>query len=840
METKRKDLGYLGIEFQYRLAHHFMSDKKFFRDLYEIIDNNMFTDPNLKRFIGALMEYYDKFDFVPSFDELRISMRGKSKGDQELEFIDATIDKIEHTSCEGSDNIKQLAQRFFKQQNYVRINNKITELLKVGDIERLDELEDLWQKALGAGSREEIGINLRDNLGEVLSEDYRKVIPTGIDGIDESLEGGLGKGELGVIIGPSSFGKALDINELVCTSIGFKRMGDLTITDKVIGRDGKEHNILGIYPQGERDIYTVKFSDNVEVDCDMEHLWNVNSHYQRSGKKYVKGQSTSRDDKYYTPDHTYKTLSLREIMDKGLFKDWGGKRIHNFKIPMANPVHFNNRLLPHLLSPYVVGAFIGDGCFSKNTITTTDEDIINEIKKLTKVVSVRKEKRNNKINTIQLSHEVRNEFKKYFSLNEKSGDKFIPNDYLYNSLENRIELLNGLMDTDGTCQKNGCSCYNTKSPQLAKDIRTLVLSLGGFAKIREKKVSYYNKKYGERRDCGTHYEVTITLCDPTIPIFKLKSKQDRVVYRDKKKNERFIESIEFKGKSQAICIKVDSEDELFLTRDFVVTHNTSLTTAMANHAARTGFNVVQIVFEDKEKQIQRKHIGKITNVEARDLSKPENIEFVKSTMAACDVFDHTLKIKKFNTGEISPVQIRAYIKRLINTGFRPDLVIIDYFECLIPSKSFKDQWTAEGHIMRALESIASDLDVAMWVPTQGTKDSLNAELVTMDKAGGSFKKIQIAHVVISISRSIEDIDQNLATIALLKNRSGKSGRVMEGIHFNNGTCKIETKGAITREDMSEYNDAEESKKRDLQSQLLSRKKQNDMNSHLKQKVDEDF
>lgn len=474
METKRKDLGYLGIEFQYRLAHHFMSDKKFFRDLYEIIDNNMFTDPNLKRFIGALMEYYDKFDFVPSFDELRISMRGKSKGDQELEFIDATIDKIEHTSCEGSDNIKQLAQRFFKQQNYVRINNKITELLKVGDIERLDELEDLWQKALGAGSREEIGINLRDNLGEVLSEDYRKVIPTGIDGIDESLEGGLGKGELGVIIGPSSFGK------------------------------------------------------------------------------------------------------------------------------------------------------------------------------------------------------------------------------------------------------------------------------------------------------------------------------------------------------------------------------TSLTTAMANHAARTGFNVVQIVFEDKEKQIQRKHIGKITNVEARDLSKPENIEFVKSTMAACDVFDHTLKIKKFNTGEISPVQIRAYIKRLINTGFRPDLVIIDYFECLIPSKSFKDQWTAEGHIMRALESIASDLDVAMWVPTQGTKDSLNAELVTMDKAGGSFKKIQIAHVVISISRSIEDIDQNLATIALLKNRSGKSGRVMEGIHFNNGTCKIETKGAITREDMSEYNDAEESKKRDLQSQLLSRKKQNDMNSHLKQKVDEDF
>ena len=170
MDNKRSDLGYLGIDFQYRLAHHFMDDKKFFRDVYDIIDNNMFTDPNLKRFVGSLMEYYSEFDFVPSFDLLNAVMRGKAKQEQDLEFIDATIDKIKNTSSEGSDKIKQLAQKFFRQQNFVRFNNKITELLKAGDIDRLDELEDLWQKALGAGNREEIGINLRDNLGEVLSE----------------------------------------------------------------------------------------------------------------------------------------------------------------------------------------------------------------------------------------------------------------------------------------------------------------------------------------------------------------------------------------------------------------------------------------------------------------------------------------------------------------------------------------------------------------------------------------------------------------------------------------------------------------------------------------------
>jgi hypothetical protein len=101
--------------------------------------------------------------------------------------------------------------------------------------------------------------------------------------------------------------------------------------------------------------------------------------------------------------------------------------------------------------------------------------------------------------------------------------------------------------------------------------------------------------------------------------------------------------------------------------------------------------------------------------------------------------------------------------------------------------------------------MAGQLDMAIWCPTQGTKDSVNLELVTMDKAGGSCKKIQIAHIVMSIARTMEDIDNNKAAIALLKNRAGKSGKVFNNVDFNNGTCRISTDNVDEFESMTEYN-----------------------------------
>ena len=104
--------------------------------------------------------------------------------------------------------------------------------------------------------------------------------------------------------------------------------------------------------------------------------------------------------------------------------------------------------------------------------------------------------------------------------------------------------------------------------------------------------------------------------------------------------------------------------------------------------------------------------------------------------------------------------------------------------------------------MRKFENMAKDLNCAIWIATQGNKDSINSpEVVRMDQAGGSIMKVQVAQFILSIARALDDIDKNKAVISILKNRSGKSGKIFNNVIFNNGTC------TISCEEIEEYDDS---------------------------------
>jgi len=187
----------------------------------------------------------------------------------------------------------------------------------------------------------------------------------------------------------------------------------------------------------------------------------------------------------------------------------------------------------------------------------------------------------------------------------------------------------------------------------------------------------------------------------------------------------------------------------------------------------------------------------LTNIEAKDLSKEENIDYVRETIKKFQddgTLGNNLRIVKFPSGEKTARDIKRFIIKLTNSGFKPDLVIVDYFECLAheSDKNITNEFEKEGKTMRLFEAMVGELNIAMWIPSQGTKDSINLELVTMDKIGGSVKKAQIAHIILSIARTVEDIANNKATVAILKNRAGKSGKVFNNVGFNNGTCRITT------------------------------------------------
>lgn len=802
MAKDNKNLGYLGEDFQYKLVHTFMEDKEFFKELSPIVDQNMFTNPNLKVIVGEMKDYYEKREAFPSYSTMGICLNERAYQEHERDIFQAELNKIQNLKTEDSAYIKDLALKFFKQQNIIKTANEILRIAGDGNTSKYEQCVELLNQALTKGTHTEFGSNVFENYNETLSDDYRITIPTGIKKLDVCLEGGLGKGELGVIIGSSSFGKAQPLDSRILTPNGFKLMGEMKVGDYVIGRDGNPHMVSGVFPQGVRPIYKVILSNGTSCECDIEHLWNVNSRFQRRGLKYIKGLSKNKNDKFRLKDDSFKTLSLREIMSKTIKYKNGG---YNFKLPMPQPVSFEERKIK--FDPYFVGYLIGDGNLSRCGISVGNSDKVIIEKILSPILGedlhvFYREKRN--IWDFMIVGETKQLIKENFEY-KTSESKEIPEEYIFNSIENRIALLQGLMDSDGCANKNGSCEFSSKSEKLALQVQFLVRSLGGFASIDVDSSSYYSKKYGREIDCGKRYRVTISMCHDYIPLFRMERKQERVRYRTKHADELYIANIEYVGEKEAQCIMVDSDEHLYLTEDFIVTHNTSMTTSMAAHAATykcdnnnySGYKVLQIVFEDRIKQIQRKHIGKITGFEAKDLSKPDIVEQVKKKLDEYEdkeILKENLRIIRFQSGEYTASDIERFIKKLINNGFKPDLTIIDYFECLnhISDGKSSNEWEKEGKTMRKLESMANEMDMALWIPTQGTRDSVGMELVTMDKAGGSFKKIQIAHIVVSIARTLEDIENNKATIALLKNRAGQSGKVFNNVYFNNGTCIIDT------------------------------------------------
>lgn len=231
---------------------------------------------------------------------------------------------------------------------------------------------------------------------------------------------------------------------------------------------------------------------------------------------------------------------------------------------------------------------------------------------------------------------------------------------------------------------------------------------------------------------------------------------------------------------------------------------TTMMTAFGYHAAVHGKKVLQIIFEDDVIDIRRKYMSRLTGVEAfkikamagrGGLTDEERDEWKKkvSESEENELIKKNVRIKRFLPGSgVTMSDIVAYIKRLINKGFYPDLVTIDYFEAVDHERGSGNlsEWSQEGVSMRILEGAAKALNVAIWIPSQGGKDSFTAQIVNMSMGSGSVKKQQIAQVVMSISRTLEDIENNTATITILKNRAGRSGASYEGIYFDNGTCTI--------------------------------------------------
>lgn len=356
-----------------------------------------------------------------------------------------------------------------------------------------------------------IAINAKDLLDE-----EKHVIPLS-PALNLGLHGGIPEGSWVTCSGHPKSGKEQPVSALIYTPNGPKSIGDVMIGEYVCTPDGNSAKVLAIYPQGIKDVYRITFSDGTFAECGLDHLWAIKT----------------KDRKDYT------VKQLKDFIGKIKYPS---SRDIKYSIPITNPVSFNETSKE--ISPYIMGILLGCGNFKKKIYAKIEKDF-NFYDEFSEEDLIHL-KWDEKEKTISASNSF--PFAKLGLFNILNSQKFIPSKYLYDGVYNRVKLINGILKVAGSINKDKSLVITVSSKQFASDIVTLIQSLGGIG------------SYSAHKNQGsTRYVCTLKL---------------NILNKKNKKCERKIVSVKKVRKEPSVCITVDTPEGLYLTNNFVVTHNT--------------------------------------------------------------------------------------------------------------------------------------------------------------------------------------------------------------------------------------------------------------------------
>jgi replicative DNA helicase len=624
---------------------------------------------------------------------------------------------------------------------------------------------------------------VRDSFGSIdkLYEQGREItgLATHYDAFDR-MTSGLQQSELIIIAARPSMGKAQPLTAKILTPSGFIAMGEVVCGTKVIGSDGKPCEVTGVFPQGTMPIYNVLFSDGTSTQCTHDHLWWTQTRNER--RRGIAG--------------SVKTLA--EI-EKTLHRVDGGKQNH--VIPLVEAVEYEGMAqLP--VHPYVLGVLLGDGCLSeghgKNAVFANPEqdilervqqelDPLDEAVKLKDSVTclIRRKQRNNEVSEVS---ETAKRLEEMGVMGALSYEKAIPAHYLRASVEARRQLLAGLLDTDGHVNKTGRTMeYSTSSPILAGQVAELARGLGLRVSLRARIPTYTYRS--ERLQGRKSYRVRIYSGEhnPTRSA-KHAAAWNKVPSRQ---THRAITAVTPAGEAECQCIRVSAPDSLYVTDDFILTHNTAWAINIAQNAAvRDGKVVAVFSLEMSKESLLRRMLASEAMVNSRKIQTGFLPREDKGKLM--DGLERLIESKLFvdDTPGITLAEMRAKSRRLMQQEKRLDLIVIDYLQLMTGSaganqKKFENRTQEVSSVSRGLKALAKELKVPVVALSQlsrgseqrtGDKKPLLSDL----RESGSIE--QDADVVCFIhreeyyDRENEDL-KGKAEIIIAKQRNGPTGSV---------------------------------------------------------------
>ncbi len=371
-----------------------------------------------------------------------------------------------------------------------------------------------------------------------------------------ALAGALLKGQALFLAGGVNRGKGQPYSGIVQTPSGPRQMGDLSVGGLVVGGDGRPTTVEEIFELGEQNIFRVSFSDGASLRVTGEHLWALEQVLETRPNRQ---RHVVRDTNW---------LRNRSRLKKR--SNW------KYKIPQARPIEYCGQEIKALpLDPYLLGTFLANGSSRSGTpdITTSDAWVIRQCSGALPGDDqfVRKTNTSRSPSYYITGGATKTALTELGLWSCRSWEKFLPKDYLFAALPARLALFCGLMDGDGSAEKENRVSFCTTSPEIKSGLEHLIWSFGGTVKWRHKASPSFQGGTGREA-----WEANIQLPDDVAP-FMLPRKASRVSPRTRGIPRRFVTRVELVGREQARCIKVSAEDSLYVAgAACVVTHNTLL------------------------------------------------------------------------------------------------------------------------------------------------------------------------------------------------------------------------------------------------------------------------
>lgn len=599
-------------------------------------------------------------------------------------------------------------------------------------------------------------------------------IMTGIRVLDEATFG-LQKRELVIIGARPSDGKALRNDTPIKTVSGWIEIGNLKVGDQLASIDGQPSQVVGVYPQGVKPMNRITFSDGRSAVCCDEHLWSV---YYRN----------------WTPSKTrvVDTVKLKELLTRKRYQT-------RLSIPVVGG-DFGSTETPLPLRPWLLGYLLGNGGLTRLSetsgnagLTIPDQDTVDRVSNELAFYGCKLSLTTNSngidyrivINGSPFLSERNAPVNPINSILRGMGlagcgsfEKFVPKEYLDAPRHIRIELIRGLMDSDGTADEKGSPYFCTTSKQLALDCQYLIRSIGGVCAIREKRPFHTYK--GERKDGALAYDIGIAV-DNSSELFWLERKKDRT--RPRARNRRlYIKRIEPCGEAEATCIAVSHPSKLYVINDFIVTHNTALATQICRHAAGSNYRshiislemskeqlIKRIVCQESNVSYHRTRIGETTPEERKKLAQ----EYFKTS-------DLALKISDGVDWTIGG--IRNHLKYQQSVDEPIDLLMIDYLGLMpITGHNRRERRDLDlGEITRGLKLLAKEFDCCIVLLSQLSREGekQNRKPIKSDlKDSGNIEADADTIMMLWHDKAKEESWGRPAEIILEKQRNGPTGNL---------------------------------------------------------------